>query len=160
MAQEDPNRLAEWLVAARQRWPEFRKAAVDYCRQVRDEPHLLLETRWFRLTVVGGGLIVAAWCMALMARACSPVPPGATEVVAESADFHVVCSHIDCRHHFVVHRDFGFRRFPVPCPRCERESGARARQCHSATCRGRWVAPERDEGGIACPLCGARFSQP
>ena len=46
MAQEDPNRLAEWLVAARQRWPEFRKAAVDYCRQVRDEPHLLLETRW------------------------------------------------------------------------------------------------------------------
>ena len=160
MAQEDPNRLVEWFEAARERWPEVRQSIVDWIEDVRSEPQLLLESRTVRMTAAGIALVVAALLLSWMARSCSPIPPGATEVVAETADFHVVCRHEDCAYHFVVHRDFGFHRFPVGCPRCDRLTGERARRCFSASCRGRWVPPEQDDEERFCPRCGERFDDP
>lgn len=154
MAQESPNHLQEWWQAACSQGRDLRQRFVDWLDVVRAEPALIWQTPTVRYVVYGFvGLfvvMVATWLF-------TPAPPEGAKPEARTADFHVVCGNVRCEHHFVIRREFGFRKFPVPCPQCDQKTGMEARLCNSKTCRARWVVPERIDGGWRCPACGGRF---
>ncbi|MHC4696437.1 MAG: hypothetical protein ACYTFA_06830 [Planctomycetota bacterium] len=154
MAQEDPNRLAEWLLLFRKQAPIVRRHFDDWVEEVREEPRLIWETPAVRYAIYGLVAVALAWGALRVANSIAPQPPPDAQRQAATADFHVVCSNQRCGHHFLIHKKFGFRKFPLVCPKCKQESGHRARRCNSPTCRGRWVAPERVGGMLKCPRCG------
>ncbi len=157
MAQEHPNRLAEWLTLLRKNIPVVREHFLDWVEAVREEPRLAWETPALRYGVYGLSGIILLWVAAGVVRLAVPPLPASAKPQATTADFHVVCANPDCSHHFVIHREFGFDDFPVLCPECKRESGVAARRCNSATCAGRWVAPQSTAEGMVCPVCGSRL---
>lgn len=154
MAQEKPNRMAEWVILLRQQLPVWRDRAVRWFDAVRDEPILFWQTPTVRYGVYAVGGAISAWLLVTTAAMFLPAPPAGAKPEAVKADYHVVCTVPDCGAHFVIHRKFGFRRFPVECPGCHRESGARAIRCYSSTCQGRWVSPIEQDNVQACPHCG------
>jgi len=156
MAQERPNRLVEWLMLFRKQWPVAREHIANWLEAVREEPRLAWETSAVRYTVYGLGGLVLLWFVTNLSGWIAPPPPSARPA-ATTADFHVVCSDSQCAHHFVIHRKFGFDDFPVECPQCQRETGVSARRCNSASCGGRWIAPQRTDQGLQCPVCGAKL---
>ena len=157
MAQERPNPIIEWLTILRKQIPVLREHVEDWVEQVREEPALIWATPAVRYVTYGLSAMVVLWVATGIAGAITPPPPASARATATTADFHVVCADPQCGHHFVIHREFGFHRFPVQCPRCEKMTGFSARRCNSPTCLGRWVAPVEDEGGLKCPICGTRF---
>jgi hypothetical protein len=157
MAQEGRNRLAEWLLLIREQVPVVRQRFEDWLSAVREEPVLLWETIAVRYAFYGVGGLLLVWAVSGVTGLLTPPPPARARPAATAADFHVVCRDTVCAKHFVIHREFGFRNFPVVCPACEQQTGARARRCNSQTCRGRWVAPEEIQGAQYCPVCGTRF---
>ncbi len=154
MAQEKPNRLAEWVVLFRAQMPVVRRHFEAWLEACREEPRLIWETTVVRYTVYGLGGLIGVWIVLSLAHAIAPAPPATAVAEVRTADFHVICSNPDCGYHFVVKRRLGFKRFPVQCARCDRLSGQRAVRCSSDTCRGRWVIPIRSEGRRECPYCG------
>ena len=157
MAQERPNRLAEWLLLIRERVPAVRQRFEDWFSAVREEPVLLWETTAIRYVVYGTGGLALVWAASWVTAMVTPAPPARARPAATTGVFHVVCRDNGCGEHFQIHRKFGFHRFPVVCPACEQQTGARARRCNSQTCRGRWVALEEIDGAQYCPVCGTRF---
>ena len=157
MAQEHPNRLAEWLTLARKNAPLAREHFQDWIDAVREEPRLAWETPAVRYSVYTVGGLVAIWILTTTVSWMAPPPPPSARAAATTADFQVVCSNRGCGNHFVMNRPFGFNDFPVICPRCQQQTGASARLCNSSTCNGRWVAPVRRDDGLYCPICAARF---
>jgi len=141
MAQEKPSKLAEWVVAIRAHAPELRRAAGEWCEQVRDEPVLLWETPAIRYGVYGLCAMLLVACISFGIRMITPPAPAGAGPEATTADFHVLCAHPECGAHFVIHRKFGFSRFPVECPHCGRTSGQRAVPCTAEDCTQRWVLP-------------------
>lgn len=157
MAQEKPNRLAEWVLIVRRGAPLLRERLDDWLEAVREEPRLLYQTsaaRYAGYALIGTVLL---WGVTRIPAMIVPPPSPDAQARANSADFHVVCSGESCAYHFVIHKEFGFRRFPVPCPACGGETGRRARRCNAARCRGRWVAPTISDGTLACPRCRSHF---
>ena len=154
MAQEKPNRLVEWLLLLRSQIPIMRDRAADWLDAVKAEPILIWQTPAVRYATYGVGGVVLVWIAVSAANLFVFAPPVGAKPEATTADFHVVCSNPGCGAHFVTHREFGFGKFPVECPRCERETGIAARPCPSPTCRGRWVAPMTVDGKLQCPRCG------
>ncbi len=157
MAQEPPNRLMEWWQLARAQAPIVRRRFEDWLAAVREEPVLAWETPGVRYSVYGFGGLIIVWAASFVLDTFAPAPPQDARPVATRADFHVVCRDPACAHHFVVYRRFGFRKFPVQCPKCSEMTGMRARPCTSSTCRGKWVAPVSADGMLLCPVCGDRF---
>ena len=157
MAQEPPNRFTEWLGLLREEATYLREVVGEWLEQVREEPSLIWATPAIRYTTYGLCAAALIWVVSGVAGAITPPPPASARPTATTADFHVVCTNPSCENHFVIHREFGFRRFPVQCQRCQRETGFSARKCGSTNCMGRWVAPVREETGLTCPRCGARF---
>lgn len=157
MAQEDPNKLVEWLLAFREHAPAVRQRFLDWFEAVREEPVLLWHTPAIRYGTYGVGGLILVWVVTGLVAMLVPPPPSNARPTATTADFHVICSDADCGHHFVIHREFGFRGFPVACPACDRRSGMKARPCHSATCQGRWIVPEKQGDRTRCPVCGEWF---
>lgn len=157
MAQERPNRLAEWLMLLRAQAPMVRERFAAWIETVREEPRLAWETSAVRYAVYGlaGGVLI--WVATSISSGLVPPPPPSARSAATTADFHVVCSSPDCGYHFVLHRPFGFHKFPVECPKCKRETGVSARRCNSSPCGGRWVAPVQTDQGLKCPRCGAKL---
>lgn len=153
MAQEHPKRLVEWFHLLRGQVPVVRQRYGDWLAAVREEPALIWQTTAVRYAAYGLGAAVLLWGATRVAGTLAP--PATARPQAKTADFHVVCTGLDCRHHFVIHRKFGYRKFPVDCPKCQNKTGAQARRCNSATCRGRWVPLERQDGKLYCPVCGA-----
>ena len=154
MAQEKPNRLAEWVVLVRVQIPVWRHRTARWFDAVRDEPILVWHTPAIRYGVYAAGGALGAWMLVTAATMFLPAPPEGAKPEAVKADYHVVCTDPDCGAHFVVHREFGFRRFPVECPACRLETGARAVRCHSSTCQGRWASPIQQDDVQACSRCG------
>lgn len=158
MAQEKPNRLVELLLLLREQGPALRRRMGLWLEAVREEPVLIWATPAVRYAGYGlGAVIVLAATLQIAGMITPPPPPGASAPAA-SADFHVVCSDPACAHHFVIHRQFGFHKFPVQCLKCKRQTGARARLCNSSTCRGQWVAleagvskPRAESGSVKAP---------
>lgn len=157
MAQEKPNRLAEWLDVARSQVPGMRQRFSEWLAAVREEPVLLWHTPAVRYAVYGFTGIVLLWVVRLVPSMFGPPPPANARPAATTADFHVVCSDTQCGYHFLVHRQLGFRKFPIECPKCQRKTGTQARRCNSKTCQGRWVAPAKSNGTVYCPVCKSRF---
>ncbi len=157
MAQEKPNRLAEWLLMIREQTPVLRRRFEDWADAVRERPALIWETAAVRYGVYATGGLMLVWVVSWIPALFAPQRPGDARPTATTADFHVVCVNLDCEHHFVIHRKFGFRKFPVVCPTCEKKTGAQARRCNSRVCRGRWVVPEAIDGVSTCAHCGSRF---
>ena len=155
MAQEEPNRFVEWFHLLRGQIPVIRQHLKDWVEAVREEPVLIWQTVAVRYAAYGLGAVVLLWGAYQVAGTFAP--PATATPQAKTADFHVVCTNPDCRHHFVIHREFGYRKFPVECPKCHKRTGAQARRCNSATCRGRWVPLERKDDKLYCPVCGAQF---
>lgn len=155
MAQEKPNPISEWLMAARTNVPVVREHFREWLAAVREEPRLIWETTFVRyVTYFVGGLVII-WMVNFAIEMFTPPPPAGTRPQAVTADFHVICTEPTCGHHFVIHRPFGFHGFPVQCPACKKETGMSARRCTSPTCGGRWVAPIVQDGHATCPICGA-----
>jgi len=157
MAYEDPNRLTEWLAAVREHVPTLRRSFGEWWAQIRDEPALLWETPPVRYGAYGVGGLLFVWMMTFAIEMITPPPPAGARPEATTADFHVVCTNATCKHHFVIHREFGFDDFPQRCPKCKKESGQAALRCSSKTCNGRWVAPVVKNGVKTCPICGNAF---
>ncbi len=157
MAQEDRNLLVEWYELLRKQLPILRKYGKEWFEAVREEPVLLWETPAVRYSVYGFGAIIVLWGASTAASMLVPPPPKSAGPIATTADFHVVCTGTNCTHHFVLHREFGFRGFPAACTRCGRDTALQARRCNSDTCLGRWVAPRRDADRSSCPRCNHRF---
>ena len=157
MAQERPNRLAEWLMLVRKQMPIVREHFAVWLEAVREEPRLAWETSAVRYTVYVLAGVVLVWLATTLTGMLTPPPPPSARAAATTADFHVVCSDTQCAHHFVINRKFGFDDFPVKCPKCQRETGVSARRCNSASCGGRWIAPVRTDQGLQCPVCGAKL---
>ena len=154
MAQEKRNRLAEWLLLAREQVPIRRQHLREWLTAVRAEPSLIWQTpavRYATYTIAGLFLLMMVGEMRAM---IGPPPSVTARAAATTADFRVKCSSGECGHDFVLRREFGFRKFPVECPQCRRETGVLARQCHSADCKGRWRAPEGSGRELGCPVCG------
>lgn len=154
MAQERRNRLAEWLLLAREQAPILRQHFREWLAAVRAEPSLIWQTpavRYATYAVVGLFLLMMVGKIRAM---IGPPPSVSVREAASTVDFRVKCSSADCGHDFVLHREFGFRGFPVECPECKRKTGVRARQCFSHECNGRWRAPEGSGRDSSCPVCG------
>jgi len=134
MAQESPNRLAEWLMLVRKQMPVAREHIATWLEAVREEPRLAWATSAVRYTVYGLAGVVLIWSATALTGWLTPPPPASARPAATTADFHVVCSDSQCAHHFVINRKFGFDDFPVKCPQCQRETGVSARRCNSAPC--------------------------
>ncbi len=157
MAQENPNRLAEWVVLVRRQWPVLKQHLADWLGACRENPTLIWATPSVRYgTWLVGGLI-AVWFVVWLSGSLVPPPPAAAKPEATTADYHVICTDPDCSHHFVINRSFGFTSFPVDCPKCKREIGERAIRCNSESCQGRWVAPIETDTGSECPYCDHVF---
>lgn len=157
MAQEGRNRLVEWYQVLRKQVPIARQRVEDWGKAVRAEPRLAWETPALRYLVYGLAGLLLLWVVLGVAHSIAPPPPATARPQTTSADFHVVCANRQCGYHFVIHREFGFSKFPVVCPKCEQRTGMQARRCNSPTCRGRWVAPERVDGVLRCPHCAAEI---
>jgi hypothetical protein len=153
VAQEHPNRLAEWFGVLRKNVPLVREHVTDWVQAVREEPRLIWETSGVRYSVYGLSGLLLVWVVSTVVGWMVPPLPPSARPAATTADFHVVCAEPTCAHHFLIHREFGFDDFPVPCPQCKRETGVAARRCNSPPCGGRWVAPKAE--GLVCPFCGA-----
>ena len=154
MTQDNPNRLAEWLLILRARMPVARAHLAGWVAEVRAQPILLWETPAIRYTTYGLGVIVFAYLLSFLAGSISPPLPKDSRPQATQADFHVVCANESCGHHWVLRRKFGFDDFPVKCPRCEQGTGVMALKCNSDRCRGRWVAPKWVYETPYCSICG------
>ncbi len=154
MAQEDPNPWSEWFLLLKQQAATARQRLLDWWAAVGEEPHLIWQTVAVRYTVYGVGGLVLVWVLLKIPGMIAPPARVTARPVATTADFHVVCSNPECERHFVIHRDFGFRKFPVRCSQCAQVTGQRARKCSSPHCRGRWVAPLEQDNGMRCPRCG------
>ncbi len=154
MAQEGPNRLTEWLLLIREQAPVVRRRLEDWLSAVREEPALIWETIAVRYAAYAAGGLLLVWLAAWIPSLLIPPAPANARPAATTADFHVVCADTDCAHHFVIHRRFGFRKFPVTCPECKRKTGAQARRCNSKVCSGKWIVPQKSDRETRCALCG------
>lgn len=157
MAQEKPNRMAEWVMLLRKNAPVAMDYAQKWLGQVREDPHLLWETPAVRYFTYGVGAIVLSWFLMFFVRIFTPPAPVGAKDPAVTADYHVVCSDPTCEYNFIITREFGFDRFPVLCDRCRKETGMPGRRCYSSKCQGRWVAPVAKNERQECPRCGAVF---
>ena len=153
MAQEEHNRLAEWLHLLRTQVPVLRRQAAEWAGDVREEPRLLWETPAVRYaTYITAGLVLLLVVSRIPQMFGPPLPPNA-KAIANTADYYVLCTNPDCGNHFVINREFGFDDFPVRCPKCGQNTGRQAIHC---TC-GRWVVPVTRDGQPHCPVCNARL---
>lgn len=159
MAQEKPNRMAELMTLLFKNAPIAKDHAKKWIAVVREEPQLIWESRVIRYAAYGVGAIVLTWGLTFAIRLLTPPAPPGARSAAITADYHVVCNDPGCAYNFVISREFGFDRFPVPCDRCKKETGVPGRRCHSAQCQGRWVAPRTAGDRQECPLCGTAFAQ-
>jgi len=157
LAQEKPNRLAEWLTLARQNAPAAKQHFADWWEAVREEPHLAWESYLVRYPVYALGGLVLVMIVSTAIKYITPPLPASAQPTASTADFRVVCTEPSCGHQFVINRAFGFNDFPVTCPKCRKLSGYAARPCYSATCNGRWVASVQRDGAWYCPICAAKL---
>lgn len=153
MAQEDPNRLSEWILLVREQLVSWRLCLTDWFDAVREEPVLLWQTPAVRYGLYASAASVGVWFISVFVGMMIPAPPAEAGPEATTADYHVVCSETQCAKHFVIHRKFGFNKFPVSCPKCHRSTGSQARRCLSPACAGRWVAPENRDEKWLCPRC-------
>ncbi len=157
MAEENPNRLVEWLLIAREQAPVLRRQFLEWVENCKAEPYLIWETAVVRYgTYVFSALIVMWGCSFATNMLSTPLPPDA-QAIASTGDFPVLCSDADCNQHFVIHRAFGFNDFPVTCPKCEQMSGYSARRCMSSTCGGQWVSPVKTDSASWCTNCQKAF---
>ena len=153
MAQEERNRLTEWLLLLRSQAPILRQGVADWLDAVREEPRLAWETAAVRYAVYGASAVVLVLVVTRIPALIGPPAPPSAQAAATTADYHVICSRQECGHHFVVNRKFGFHSFPVDCPKCNQRTGAQALRC---SC-GRWVLPEMRNKALTCPVCGHHF---
>jgi len=157
MAQEKPNRFVEWYLLLLRNMPVLRRHVADWAEAVREEPVLIWQTPAIRYSVYFLCGLILVSTVGWVAGALTPPPPAGAQAEATEADFHVICSERFCATHFAVRRPFGFSKFPVRCPKCDRITGYAARKCGSEACNGQWVVPTRVEGVARCPVCDAPF---
>jgi hypothetical protein len=157
MAQQKPNRIAEWILLLRQNYPVARQHLAEWVVACREQPRLFWETTAVRYAACLVGGLVGVWLISTLVGWFVPPPPPTARPAATTADYHVICTNPRCDSHFVIHRKFGFRGFPVECPRCRQQTGVSARRCLSEQCRGQWVAPVQSHGKLKCPECGREF---
>lgn len=156
MAQEKPNKLAEWLSIVREQSPTWREAVRRWAAHVMEDPSLIWQNAVVRYVTYGLAGIVLLVTVNTIMRAVSPPVPQSAKPEAVTADYHVICTAGNCGHHFVINRRFGFNGFPVTCSQCEKETGSQAIKCPQMTCQ-RWVVPIETETGRYCPECDYGF---
>ena len=150
MPVQKESRLGQWIVALREGWPTVRARMDEWTVAVRQEPALIWATPAVRYTVYVLGGLVAVY---LLTWGVGQFQPPEAAPLAETADFHVLCTAPGCGHHFIINEEFGFDDFPVPCSKCGKESGRRAVRCASKTCGRRWVLPQVKDDEYRCPYC-------
>lgn len=150
------SRLVEWVMLLKDEWlPSQRARLVAWYEAVRAEPVLIWQTPTIRYGVYGLGGLLAVWLLVWALSLLEPPAPAEVRARARTANFHVVCTNPDCGNHFMIAREFGFKKFPVECPQCHQRTGQRAMRCNSRACRGRFVAIIEIDGELRCRECGA-----
>jgi hypothetical protein len=160
MAQEKPKKLANLVVTVREGAPEVRRRLGHFVDVVRENPRDAWASAGVRYTVYLLGAMIGLALAGYVSNWIAPPGPADARERAETADFHVLCTDPACLNHFVIHEEFGFRKFPVECPKCHKKTGQRAIRCNSPTCQGAWAVPLVTERGLKCPGCGASFPAP
>ena len=160
MPPQQQNRLVAWYLLVKDEWlPGQWQRLVAWSAAARREPYLIWQTPQIRYAVYGLGALAGVWLLVWMATLLEPAPSQGVRSRAQTANFHVVCSNPQCKHHFVIVRKFGFKRFPVTCTRCDQKSCQRARRCFSPTCNRRFVIPITSEARLRCSECGADLGE-
>ncbi|HUU83172.1 MAG TPA: hypothetical protein VM243_06670 [Phycisphaerae bacterium] len=150
------SRFVEWFVLLRDEWlPSQRERITAWYEVVREEPFLIWHTPAIRYGVYALGCLLAVWLLVWAASLLEPAPAKDAGPRARTANFHVVCSDPECGHHFMIAREFGFKKFPVKCPKCGEKTGQRGVRCNSPACRGRFVTTTTIDGELRCNQCGA-----
>lgn len=150
------SRVSEWFVLLKDEWlPSQWARLVAWGGAVREEPYLIWQTPTIRYGVYALGCLLGVWVLVWAASLLEPAPVKDARPRAQTANFHVVCTNPECGHHFMIAREFGFKKFPVECPKCQQRTGQRATRCNSAACRGRFVATIEIDGELRCSQCGA-----
>jgi len=141
--------LKAWLPTVRERFTAWGQAC-------REEPSLIWQTPAVRYTTYVVGGLLASW---LLVSVVNMFAPQNATAPARTADFHVICTNTGCGHQFVVNRKFGFDKFPVVCPRCQKATGERAIRCSGGPRDGAWVrATETPDGRLVGADCDAPAS--
>ena len=154
MAQEKANRLVEWYLALKEWAPTVPARFHQWREAVRAEPSLIWQTLAVRYATYGlVGFALLTVVSAVPGWFVGP-PPADARPLAVTADFHVVCSKLECGYHFVTNQKKGFRKFPITCLRCKQKSAVHGRRCRSDSCSGQWVAPVEIEHSLRCTQCG------
>ncbi len=153
MPVEKESRVTQAIMIVREWIPTVRPRVEAWVEACRAEPVLIWHTPAVRCGVYLLLALIAIFCVTFFIGLFAP---GGPEPIpqAETADFHVVCSDPECGAHFVIKREFEFRDFPVPCPKCDKLTGLWALRCSSEECRGRWVIPQIVGEQRKCPHCG------
>ncbi len=134
----------EWLPSVRLRLGEW----VDVCRA---EPALIWQTPAVRYTTYATLALIGVYILSAVAGLFGPARVAEP---ARTADFNVVCTNPACGHHFVINRKFGYDDFPVQCPKCRQETGARALRYKDGPCAGQWAPVQTgDAGQLQLPPC-------
>jgi hypothetical protein len=158
--EKDPK-LGLYIDAFKAWLPTLRMRLAAWFDACRAEPVLIWQTPAVRYATYLTGGLIAAWVLSSVLSWTAP--PDAPET-ATTADFHVVCTNPTCGHHFVINRKFGFRKFPVTCPRCQQPTGERAVRCAGGPRDGEWVrATETEKGvwiGAECSASPAQSEDP
>lgn len=156
MPPSDDNRLIYWFFLIKDEWlPSQRRRLGEWFTACRAEPSLIWQTPQVRYSVYGLGGLAAVLCVITLVHTITPPPPANARPRATTATFHVVCSEPECDHHFMVERKFSFKKFPLQCPKCQKQTGQSAMRCFSETCKGKYVLPKERDGKRYCSECSA-----
>jgi hypothetical protein len=155
MPPSNPNRFTTWYLIIKDEWlPGQKERLAAWFQAARQEPRLVWQTPQIRYGAIGVGAFAGLMILFSFLGSFSSNSNVSRER-ARTADFMVICSDARCGYTFVINKKFSFDDFPVPCPKCHRESGMRAVRCWSKSCGGKHVAAREEEGQLVCPKCNA-----
>lgn len=119
--------------------------------ELRENPAQFLSSPLVRYPVYLLIAVALFFAVRFAIHAWTPAAAGRNfEQPTQTATLYAACSDAGCREAFKAAVPMNWNGEPLTCPRCKRQTGARAKLCDR--CRG-WYVP----GGTAgCPLCAER----
>lgn len=147
---ELPHQIREQLLAAPERWRNFRD-------RLRDDPGAIFHSPVIRIvTLIVLGLILLLVTGWFVRGLTPPGPAGLTEEATPWAVLYVACTSPKCLAAASTRCARDFDAWPMKCEKCGDKSVYRAQTC--AKC-GQWFAASPGQPA-ACPHCARAAAKP